>query len=350
MRLRPVSAALAIGLVGIAAVLALADGKSDSTSAVVPAPAAVRATAPSSASCVNPTAPRGSAPPPGAKPARFYHGPSASPTYDAQFRRSFPIPHLDTHVPQGLTTWRNWDGKGATLLVVGYYRGKGADTEQSLLAAVDPQTGRHYGTARVLPSHLGGLAVLGEFLFAQDSGAKGPDNVRRYRLSSLAQAFAESHRTGERPFVGMLKDRQAIYGADFMTVHEGRLWAGPYTESASDRMYEYRADSKGKLVATGGGWPIPPRTQGALVTDRTFVFNTFNHHQPGVLVVTERSRSVSRRAVCFAAPARGEGMSRVGDRALVVYEGAAYRFPTSVNRVSDFHEASLRSLERLLQD
>lgn len=349
MRLRPVSAALAMGAVGIAAVLVLAD--SESTSTVPPsAPPTVQLETTASNSCVKPIAPRGSDPPPGGKPARFYHGPSASPTYDAQFRRSFPIPHLDTHVPQGMTTWRNWDGKGATLLVVGYYRGEDQDGEQSLLAAVDPRTGRHYGTVRVRPSHLGGIAVLGDYLFAHDSGAKGLENVRRYRLSSLAKAFAESHRSGERPFVGMLKDRQAIYGADFMTVHDGRLWAGPYTEAASDLMYEYEADSKGKLAATGAGWPIPPRVQGALVTDKTFVFNSFNHHQPGVLVLSERSRSESRRTVCFATPSRGEGMSLAEDRAFVVYEGAAYRFPKTVNRVGDFHEASLSSLERLLRD
>ena len=36
---------------------------------------------------------------------------------------------------------------------------------------------------------IGGIAVAGDYLYAQDSARKGRENVRRYRLSSLHEAF-----------------------------------------------------------------------------------------------------------------------------------------------------------------
>lgn len=276
--------------------------------------------------------------------ASFYEGPTASRAYDREFARAFRIPHLPDYVPQGIATWPNWNGKGETLLLIGLYRGDAAENKQSLIAAVDPDTGRHLGSVRVRNAHLGGIGVVGGFLFAQDSARKGREDVRRYRLSSVREAL--EGRDGADDFVGRLRDVQEIHGADFMTVHDGRLWAGQYSEHAADRMYEYAVDAEGRLTATGVSAVIPPRTQGVLVTDRAFVFNATNHGQPGVLVIAERGSA--RRAVCFASPSMGEGLSLVGNRAFFVFEGGSYRYPDAVNRIRDAHVASIRKLENLL--
>ncbi|MGQ0842593.1 MAG: hypothetical protein ACT4QF_00525 [Sporichthyaceae bacterium] len=336
-------AALLAGAVGLAALLAVPTAQAAVPTAQNPTPAAQAATPPA---CVGATEAGGAN---DSRASSFYEGPAASRTYDREFERSFAIPHLPDYIPQGMTTWQDWDGD-RDLLLIGLYRGSPAENEQSLIAAVDARTGRHIGSVRLRNAHLGGIAVAGEFLYAQDAASRGRENVRRYRLSSLREGLKEAARTGDRPFIGRLKDLQEIHSADFMTTHDGKVWAGRYSERDVDRMYEYRVGEDGRLEPTGAAYPIPPRTQGALVTDRAFVFNTTNHSRPGVLVVTERSRSTDRDEVCFASPSMGEGMALVGDDAFNLFEGASYKYPRAANRVRDLHVASMQSLERLLRD
>lgn len=276
--------------------------------------------------------------------ASFYAGPSASSTYDELFRRSFPVPHLDTHVPQGMTLWRNWDGKGNALALIGMYR----DGARSLLVALDPSTGEHRATVEVRAAHLGGIAVSGKWLFAQDAAHTGRELVRRYRLDFLAAAVHESQRTGRMPFLAHLGGTQEIHGADYMAVRQGRIWSGRYREDAPDRMYEYLVAAAGRLRPTGASAPVPPRTQGVLVGDRAFVFVTFNHSRPGVMVVAERSGGSGPRAVCFLAPSMGQNMIAIGDRALLIYESGSYRYPAATNRIPRAHQASVRRLEAVL--
>lgn len=352
--------ALAVGTAALAALLTLPINE---TSGAVPvatddvaAPAApqdvdaVPATAEAPRSCEIPPSRSGQIPvaTDSAEQARFYEGPSASRTYDQQWKKAFPIPHLDAYVPQGMTTWTNWNGKGDDLILIGLYRGPKERGEQSVIAAVDPRSGDQYGAVRVRNSHLGGIAVAGDFLFTQDRATKTTETVRRYRLSTLESALKKSNSTGDIPFIGMLKETQEIYAADFMTVHNGRVWAGRYSEHAPDRMYEYTVSAKGKLSPVGTGWPIPPRTQGALVSDDAFVFNSSNHAHHGVMVIADKSRSESRRTVCFASPSMGEGMTLVGDRAFNLFEGGSYKYTNALNRIDSVHEASMRSLERLI--
>lgn len=342
MRIRPVPAiALALGTASVAALLTLAT----QTSGAIPAADQDPST------CAIPPSRSGQVPDPSAAGAEasFYPGPSASDTYDAQWTKAFRIPHLDSYVPQGMTTWQNWNGEGDDLVLIGLYRGRRQEGQQSIIAAVDPRTGEHYAGLRVRHSHLGGIAVVGEFLLAQDQAARNAEEtVRRYRLSSIRAAVVESNRTRDLKFVGMLREVQEIHSADFMTVHGDRLWAGRYSEHEPTEMFEYAVDARGKLTPLGAGWPIPPRTQGALVTDTAFVFNSSNHLHHGVMVLTERSRAAERRTVCFASPSMGEGMTLIGDRALNLFEGGSFKYPKALNRITDVHEASMRSLAALL--
>src|SRR5262245_19686316 len=52
--------------------------------------------------------------------AHDYPGPAASQTYDARFARSHSVPHLSSHVPQGLATWPKWNGQDDLLVISSY--------------------------------------------------------------------------------------------------------------------------------------------------------------------------------------------------------------------------------------
>ncbi|MGQ0843688.1 MAG: hypothetical protein ACT4QF_06095 [Sporichthyaceae bacterium] len=280
----------------------------------------------------------------------FYPGPAASPRYESMFSDGFALPHLSTHVPQGVTTWSKWNAKGQTLLVVSMYRKVEDRQYNSYLVGIDPTTGRHVGTVEVAAGHLGGIAIAGKFLFGQHADKKAPtrEPVRRYRLSKLKDAFESAAKTGKRPYLGRESGLQTITGAGFMQAHGGEIWAGHYNHHSVDMVYRYKVDSAGKLSRNGAGYEAPARTQGLLVDSDRLVFNVSNGSRQGRIVVTDRKRDLDDATVkCFVAPSMGENMARIGDRVFVLYEGGSYRYPSAVNRVTRLHEASLTSLRHL---
>src|SRR5690348_1881356 len=113
-----------------------------------PATATTAATAvPSGPRCDDSQLP-GEAPP--------YEGRSVSRLYDTVFSSGPAIPHLNERIPQGLTTWPNWDGAGHTLLLLGMYR----PSDDSYLVGIDPDNGRTVGAVRIDESHVGGIGVI----------------------------------------------------------------------------------------------------------------------------------------------------------------------------------------------
>jgi hypothetical protein len=275
--------------------------------------------------------------------AHFYPGPSASSVYDATFRQSFSIPYLHTHTPQGMAVWPDWDGLHNKLLLIGMYRAG----QPSYLVAMDPDTGLPYATVRTEESHLGGMAVVGDWLFAQDRAHRGPEQVRRYRLDELAVAMQKAHLTGTQPFVPHDGTLQDIYGAGFMTAHDGHLWAGHYNASGPDKMFEYAVSKSGRLTTVGGAHEAPAETQGVLVTDDRFIFEGSLGHRSGVMTVVERSPSITPLGRCFATPSMGEGLAQLDDHVLVVYEGGSSLYPKAENRVTNLHIAPYASLSAL---
>lgn len=268
----------------------------------------------------------------------FYPGPSASQTYDALFSRGAAIPHLSTHVPQGMTTWSNWKGSGQDLILLAMYR----DSADSYLVAIDPTTGAHYGTITVAGGHMGGIAVAGAWLFTQDDDAGGDEKVRKYKLETLRTAFQKAHANGARPYVSRSGSNQNTYGADFMASYYGRLWAGRYKSTAGDEMYEYKVSSRGTMTKTGSSWKVPARTQGLLVTANNFVFNTSYGDTTSAIYVTPKVASPSfTTARCFAAPARSQNFALVGGTLFLGFEGGSYKYPKSRNKVAHLHAAPL---------
>ncbi len=270
--------------------------------------------------------------------ASFYPGPSASMTYDALFSQAGAIPYLSTHTPQGMTTWSNWDGSGDDLVLLAMYR----DNADSYLVAIDPITGAHYGTLAVAEGHMGGIAVVGTWLFTQDDHASGDEKVRKYKLSTLKNALQTSHANSSRPYVSRSGSNQTLYGADYMTSYEGRIWSGRYKTSGSDKMYEYKVSSSGTLSKTGSSWKVPAKTQGLLVTADRFVFNTSSGDSKSTIYVTTKSHSPSlSNARCFAVPSRSQNFALVDGTLFLGFEGGAHKYPDSRNKIKNLHKAPL---------
>ncbi|MGQ0467303.1 MAG: hypothetical protein ACT4QG_18545 [Sporichthyaceae bacterium] len=280
--------------------------------------------------------------------ANRYQGQSASKAYDRLFRPGPSVPHLKGWVPQGLTTWRNWNGSGANLLLLGMYR-SGA---QSYLVGIDPTTGRHVGTVRAKATHFGALGTSRGWLIAQDNiGGKGsPPAVRRYRLASLSKQMTKAAKTGAKPYLAAHGKHQRVYGASFMAVHGANVWIGRHAKKA-DYMYRYTVGRGGKLRAVEGPWKVPARAQGLLVTDRHFVFTASEGGNRGRLTVVDRS-APSKAVACLWTPSLPQNLTSVGGKIYAAYESGAAKFarPGVLNRIGRLHAGSLDSLERIAKN
>jgi len=276
----------------------------------------------------------------------FYPGPSGSALYDSLFKPSFEIPYLaDKYTPQGMAVWPRWFNDGGSLVVIGMYS-KGHD---SYLVGVDPSNGAVYGTIRVLEAHLGGLAVVGDWLFAQDQAQWGGEKVRKYRLVDLAAAFEQSHSDGSKPYVKRSGTPQPVYNASFMSSYDGYLWAGHHGGTV-DKMYQYSVSSDGLLTQVGDPWQVPAFTDGLVVTADRFIFisHNMNGDEPGFVTVSAKNHYLSGSpGLCFGAPSLGEGAVYDNGQILVIYESGSFRFPKSANYVTHIHEAPYATLRPL---
>jgi hypothetical protein len=264
--------------------------------------------------------------------------------YDRIFRPGPRVPHLAGHVPQGLATWRNWNGGGSTLLLLGMYR----DGAPSYLVGIDPSTGRHVGTLRTKATHFGALGVSRGWLIAQDnvSPRNGPA-VRHYKLSTVRKQMKLAARTGTKPYLAQAGKAQRVPGASFLANDGGAVWIGKYKRKPST-MYRYTVASSGRLRAVQGPVRVPARTQGLLVTRKNFVFATSGGDGRGMMTVVRRS-APSRSIGCVWTPSLPQNMTTVGGRLYAAYESGAARFYKSapVNRIRELHTGSLRSLDAI---
>ncbi len=272
----------------------------------------------------------------------FYPGPAGSAVYDKTFRNGATLPHIDTHVPQGLALWSNWNGKGDALLLLGSYR-LGAD---SYLIGINPNSGKRVGTVRLAESHLGAVGVAGTWLFTT---ATSQSKLRKYRISALRDAMRISAKKGTKPLLKASGGSQKVLGAQFMAIYDGRVWTGRYSRSAtSSKMAQYKVSSSGRLSRVGKPWEVPLQTQGVLVTKDRFVF--YSGLQVGAIRVVQRGeRQLSRaKGRCFAAPSFGENLIRYNGRIYLAYEGSARTdLPNVPNRIANFHTAKYSALEPL---
>ncbi|MGQ0847351.1 MAG: hypothetical protein ACT4QF_24800 [Sporichthyaceae bacterium] len=278
-----------------------------------------------------------------------YPGRSASRLFDRLFAPGPALPHLNhRYIPQGLTTWENWDGAGNDLLLVGMYR----KNRDSYLAGLDPVSGRHVGTVRVDEAHLGGVGVLGQWLIAQHTVRPGQTQaVRRYRLEALRGAMLAAAAGVRLPYLAADGAPQEVDGASFMGVAEGSLWMGRFSRSRRGHMYRYEVDSSGLLVQTAGPWRVPPRSQGVLVTPRHFVFASSAGRTQGRLQVYRRTAgpSLGTPVGCLWTPSLPQNLTLHRGIAYASFESGARRFdqPGYLNKVRTLLVADLSAVLRV---
>lgn len=235
--------------------------------------------------------------------AEWYDGKSAGYLYDRLFGYGPRIPGLPVYTPQGMTVWPRWNGGTDALLLIGAYD----YPNRSRIYGVSLRTGELVGTVEVPESHMGGMAIVDGWLFAQGGGANDHElqPVMRFRLSDLRRAMKASG----MPFLAPAAQHQRIYGGSFYSAYAGQLWAGRY-EFDSDRMYRYDVSSSGWLTRVGGSYKVPPRTQGLVVTGERFIFSTSDRETRGRMYVVKRTPNYETSpGRCFTIPSLAEGIA-----------------------------------------
>jgi hypothetical protein len=235
-----------------------------------------------------------------------------------RFDAAFKIPNLSKgYTPQGMTAWS--DGHGHSLIIIGEYR----PGRRSLLVAVDPISARVFGTVAVAQSHLGGIAIVDDWLFAQDHPHTGSEKIRRYRMSDLAAAWnASQAHDGKAYYVRQAGRPQQLAPwqfASFMSPYRGHLFAGHHGRGAGARMYEYVVGRDGWLTALPGWIQVPNLTDGVAVTADRFVFSS-HRGGAGVMTVARRAQRLSP-IVTITTPGPGEGTTIADGRLYVQFEG-----------------------------
>jgi hypothetical protein len=277
-----------------------------------------------------------------------YQGGSVSAVYDRVFHPWAGVPYLDTHVPQALATWTNWDGAGHTLVLLGMYR-KG---HHSFLVGVDPASGRALGTVEIEESHLGGMGFVGHWLFAQDNAdARKHPTVRRYRVEALQAAMRSAVQGdhGDRhPFLRADGAPRPIDAIDFFAEEGNSVYAGHHGTARTAKMYRYTLTPAGQLKRVEGPWRIPWRAQGLVITPQAFVFASDTGVGRGRLSVVRRAdpKHIGSPIACVWLPAMPEDMTVLNGTLVIDFESGTKRYAHDhpANRIRNFHEGVLSAL------
>jgi hypothetical protein len=291
-----------------------------------------------------------------------YDGKSASYMYDERFT---PGPNLSSqelsdHTPQGVAWWKNWDGKGNDLLLVSTY-GKGA----AHIVGLDPKAkGKTVGTVDIEPrngdkhqTHAGALALNDKWVFLDGPKSGGWHTIRKYSLTDLRKAM-----TAGSGSVTPDGAEDKVYGASFMTIDGGHLYAGKYSKKHRDWMYSYTIADDGSLTldrkddGNGLRWEVPQYTQGVAVADGRFLFSTSSGRKfrSNLYVTDKRETNLDRASVrCFRAPSMAEGITATPDgEAYLLFESGSHKYNAfsgdpAINVIDGVHRAKLSTLTSL---
>lgn len=280
----------------------------------------------------------------------WYDGKSASYRYDGRFSRSHSLSPtvLDSRTPQGLATWRNWNGSGSTLLLYTAYR----DGRDAYIQGINAATGTRTRIIRVADSHVGGIAVVGGWAYVSGRPASDGDRtIRKYRLSAFRAVI---NGTASSNYVKQVGTARHVYGSSFLSSYGGYLFAGRFNADGRDKMYRYRVNSDGSLTTINGSIQVPKKTQGLVVTGSHYVFSTSYGREPrGNVYIVRRGYDNldNARLSCFRAPSMAEGASLYDGKVYVAYESGSYKFrsdPDTRNVITRLHKVPLSSLTSLL--
>lgn len=276
------------------------------------------------------------------KDAEFYNGESASYMYDKKFGHGPTIPGLDTHTPQGVAAWDNWDGSGNDLMLVTSYGKKGTAAH---LIGIDAKSGKTVGTVAIAESHVGGIAVSKGWAFVQGRDSGKWDTVRKYKLSELKDKMKQ----GGVPELKQVGKARNVYAASFLSAYGDHLYAGKFNDKGRGKMYAYKISDDGSLE-TGKSYEVPTKTQGLLVTKDHFVYSTSHGRdkRSNLYVVDHGATDIDRGSTrCFRAPSMAEGIAGHDGNAYLVYESGSYKYmsdPKTRNVIQEMHKAKISEL------
>lgn len=266
-------------------------------------------------------------------------GGDATPYYNSIFspaKQKISPTVLDTYVPQGLATWKNYYGKGHDLLVYTAYReldGAG----RAVIQGVDQRDGSLTNYAVIGKGHVGGVAISGKWAFVS-----GPNNtVRRYLLANLADVFAGRAKSDQLSGA----DAGSVYAASFLAADGNVLYAGRFSGAGDpggahrDKMYRYRISAAGKLsrIGTAADYiQVPAKTQGLLILPKYFVYSSSEGrtNRSNIYVVKRGFKFLDKadgagsadQLSCFRAPTMTEGLAISQDRIYLIYESGASKY------------------------
>jgi hypothetical protein len=275
-----------------------------------------------------------------------YDGRSASYMYDERFRPGPDLRYseLSQFAPQGLTYWKDWEGKADLLMATAYDTG----TRDAIIVGLDPKRNDKSATVGIVQiesNHAGGIALHGDWVYVSD----GPHAIRTFKKSALHKAMRESQDSGaeETPKINPVRITKGLYGTSFLTADNGdrKLYAGLFSKKRREWMYRYTIDnSDGSLSLDkkdddkGLRWEIPARTQGVTLTGGRFIFSSSHDRDIRSNVwVTDRSETNLDKASarCFRAPSLAEGFATDGDTAWLLFESGSDDY----NGTNDGHRA-----------
>ncbi len=262
----------------------------------------------------------------------FYPGPDASTAYDKAFSKSFGLPDESTHTPQGVASWRNWDGKKHDIFLVISYR----TGSHARIYGITPD-GTEVGALEIADTHAGGIAVAGNWVYVENTST----SIRKYRTSDIRTGL--NHRRGYL-YVKSVGTPRKVYGASFMTAYGSYLYSGKFNAAGRDKMYAYKVNTDGSLTTQAGGIQVPTKTQGVAVLSDRFIFSTSLHQSDrGNIYVLKRGYSSLDSATlrCFRAPTMNEGMTIYGSYVYVVFEGGSDEYKSAKNRITNAHKGLL---------
>ena len=286
-----------------------------------------------------------------------YDGKSASYMYDRKFRPGPDLRYseLVQFTPQGLTYWKDWDGKADLLLATAYDSG----TRDAIIVGLDPKRDDKSATVGVVQlesNHAGGIALHGDWLFVSD----GPHTIRTYKKADLRKAMQESKDTDteKTPKINPAKITKNLDGTSFLAADSGgKLYGGLFNDKRRDWMYRYSIKGDGSLSADPKGdgklkWEIPRGTQGVTVAGDHFLFSSSHGRSKRSNVwVTNRAETNLDKAStrCFRAPSMAEGFATDGANAYLLFESGSYEYnghhgPRARNVIDGAQKAKLADL------
>lgn len=280
----------------------------------------------------------------------FYDGASAGEVYNGKFERGPGIPGLGSYVPQGLTTWKDWDGGKDLLLITEY----GPDGKHARIYGVDPATGAHVGTVNIAESHVGGIAVSRGWVFVSGrQTGDGGHTLRKYKTSEVAQAI----KADDGKVLAQTGEARKVYGASFLAADGNTLYSGKFNDSGRDSMYAYAVAADGTLT-TGTKYEVPTKTQGLSVAAGHFFYSTSygRQYRGNIYVVDEGATDIDVASTkCFRAPSLTEGITDHDGTTYLLFESGADEYadtacsggapdPCTRNVIANLHTATTSAL------